>query len=136
MNIGDLMDDLGTALETIDGLRVFPYVSERVMPPAAVVKWPDSLIYDETMGRGGDRIEIPVVVLVGQADARTARDRLAQYLDGSGAASVKAAIEAHTPVAYHSARVESAVISIMTVGSVDLLAATFRIDIIGSGSGS
>jgi hypothetical protein len=46
------MDDLGAALETIDGLRVFPYWADKIVPPAAIVGFPESLDFDETMGRG------------------------------------------------------------------------------------
>ena len=128
------MDDLGTALATIDGLRVFPYWQRAIYPPAAMVAWPDPLTYDATMRRGGDRTTLPIIVLVGQADARTARDLLAQYLDGSGAASIKTVIEAHTPTAYGSARVQTASIDVATVASVDYLAATFHVDVIGTGA--
>ncbi|QJY51252.1 hypothetical protein [Pseudonocardia broussonetiae] len=127
------MDDLAAALDTIDDLRVFPYWADRISPPAAVVAWPDPLTYDSTMARGSDQAEIPVIVMVGKVDTRTARDTLAVYADGSGASSVKARIEAHTPTAYDSARVDRCEFGVITVAGVEYLAATFYIDIIGSG---
>ena len=134
MLLSAVMDDLGTALGTIDGLRVFPYWADRISPPAAVVAWPDPLTYDSTMRRGGDRAEIPVIVLVGKVDTRTSRDELAAYADGSGSSSVKARIEAHTPTAYDSARVTRCEFGVITVASVEYLAATFYIDITGPGA--
>lgn len=134
MNLGAVMDDLGAALATIDGLRVSPYWADRVHAPAAVIGWPEPLTFDLTMGRGGDRVELPVIVLVGRVDTRTARDTVSAYADGSGSRSVKAVLEAHTPTAYHSARVDRAEFGVMTVAAVEYLAATFYVDITGNGS--
>lgn len=134
MNLADVMDDLGSALETIPDLRVFPYWADRVTPPAAVVTWPDPLTYDLTMGRGSDRMEVPVIVMVGKVDARTTRDAAGVYADGSGTHSVKAAIEAFTATAYDTARVERAEFGVITINGVELLSITFFVDVVGDGS--
>lgn len=134
MLLSAVMDDLGDALATIPGLRVSPYWADRVTPPAAVIGWPDPLTYDATHRRGGDRAELPLIVLVGKVDARTARDALAAHLDGSGPASVKAVVEAHEPTAYDSARVTRAEVGVISVAGVEYLAATFYLDIIGTGA--
>lgn len=134
MDLAAVMDDLGDALATIPGLRVFPYWADRVQPPAAVVGWPDPLTYDSTMARGADQVELPITVLVGKVDARSSRDLLARYADGSGEASVKAVVEAHTPSSYDSVRVTRAEFSVATVSGVEYLAATFYVDLTGSGS--
>lgn len=126
--------DLGAALGAIDGLRVFDYWADRVTPPAAVVEWPEAITYDATMGRGGDRLTLPVLVMVGKADMRNAWQQLAAYAAGSGASSVKAAIERHPPIAYDSARVTRVEFGVTVVASVDYLAATFTVDLIGSGA--
>jgi hypothetical protein len=135
MDLAAVMDDIGTALETIEGLRVFPYWADRIVPPAAVVGWPDPLSYDATMTRGADEVEgIPVIVMVGKADQRSARDQVAAYANGSGARSVKAVIEAHAATAYDSARVARAEFGVISVGGVEYLAATFSVDLIGQGA--
>jgi hypothetical protein len=134
MNLAAVMDDLGTALATIEGLRVFPYWADRVVPPAAVIGWPDPLTYDATMTRGGDQVELPLIVLVGKPDARTSRDAVAAYANGSGPSSVKAVVEGHAPTAYGSARVTRCEFSVITVAGTEYLAATFYLDIIGSGA--
>lgn len=134
MNLAAVMDDLGAALGSISGLRVFPYWADRVSAPAAIVGWPDPLTYDAAMTRGGDRVELPVMVLVGKVDARSARDTLAAYADGAGAGSVKAAIESFTPTAYDSARVTRCEFGVMSVAGTEFLAATFFIDLIGQGA--
>src|SRR3546814_18700191 len=99
------MDDLGAAVGALDGVRVYPYWAERITPPAVVVAWPEPLTYDAAMVRGGDRQSVPVIVLVGKVDARTSRDVLAKFVDGSGEASVKEAIEGYAATAYAPARV-------------------------------
>lgn len=133
MILSDVMDEVGEALEVIDGLRAFPYWQDKISPPAVVVAWPDSYSFDQTMGRGSDQIVLPVTVIVGRADARTSRDRLAQYVAGSGAASVKAAIESHTPTSFDSARVRSVEFGAVTNASITYLAAIFDIEIFGPG---
>ncbi|HEX5120360.1 MAG TPA: hypothetical protein VFW65_34695 [Pseudonocardiaceae bacterium] len=134
MNIGDVMDELGTALETIDGLKVFPYYADRLVPPAAVLAWPDPLAYDDTMVRGSDRVTLHLFVMVGRFDARTTRDRLSQYLDGSGDASVKAAVEGGTYTALDTVRVVQATVDSYTSAGVELLGADFELDIYGRGA--
>lgn len=129
MNVADVLDEVAAALGTIDGLRAFAYLPDRVVPPAAIVDLP-TIEYDATFRRGGDRLTLPVTVLVSRADTRTARDSLLAL-----AGQVKAAVESHTPVAYHSARVQSVEFNhSLTVAGVDYAAASFTVDIIGSGS--
>ncbi|WP_146147531.1 hypothetical protein [Prauserella shujinwangii] len=134
MDIGNVMDDLGAALETISGLRVFPYWAERVTPPAASVGFPEPYNFDATYQRGSDTATFPVTLVVGKVDARTSRDELSQYANGSGASSVKAAIDNHTATAYDVATVSSASFEVVTIAGVEYLAAIFQIDVTGSGS--
>jgi hypothetical protein len=133
VNLGNVMDELGTALEAIDGLRVHPYYADRITPPSAVVAWPD-IDYDATFGRGADRLTVPVYVLVGKVDARSSRDRLAVYLDGGDTKSVKAALEGGTYTACDSVRVTSATVESIEVAAVEYLGGVFQVDIIGQGS--
>jgi hypothetical protein len=134
MNIADVMDELGVALDTVAGLRVFPYSAAKVTPPAAMVVWPDPLDYDSTMARGMDRMTLPVVVLVGMLDARSSRDTLAQYLDGSGSHSIKAAVEAGAYAACDTVRVMSATVQAYTVAATTYLGVEFSVDVIGQGA--
>lgn len=134
MNLADVMDELGTALGTVVGLRVFPYSASRITPPAAVVGWPETLDYDATMGRGSDRATLPVTVLTGMVDARSARDDLAQYCDGSGSKSIKTVLEAGNYTACDSVTVRSVRFEAVTVASIEYLSATFDVDIFGEGA--
>jgi hypothetical protein len=134
MDVGSVMDDLGTAVDLIDGLRIFPYWAGSVTAPAAIVGFPEGLAFDETYGRGSDSMSLPVVIVVGRVNARATRDRLGRYAAGSGAASVKATIEGYAATSYDSARVERVEFGTASIGGTEYLAATFFVDIIGSGA--
>ncbi len=134
MDLAAVMDEVGDQLDTITGLRVHRHPPDSVQVPAAVVTYPETYSYDETMGRGMDRMTLQVVVMVGKVSARTARDRLARYLNGAGARSVKAVVEAHAYTSCDTVRVEGAEIDIVSMSGVEHLAATFTIDIAGTGA--
>lgn len=131
VNIATVMDALGAAVDTIAGVRVFPYWADRVVPPAAVVSFPSPLTFDVGYQRGGDRAEFPLTLLVGKVDARSARDDLAKYLNGTGADSVKTAIEAHVTTAWDSVRVTQAEVAVISIAGTEYLGAEFTIDVIG-----
>lgn len=131
MNIATVMDELGNAVDTIAGLRVFPYWVDKITPPAAVVSWPAPLNFDVAYQRGGDQAEFPLTVVVGKVNARASRNALAKYLAGTGADSVKTVVEAHTTTAWNSARVTQAEVAVITIGGTEYLGAEFTIDIIG-----
>ncbi len=134
MDLASCMDQIGDRLDTIVGLRVHRYPPPTVTPPAAVVSYPETIDFDQTYGRGADKMTIPVVVVVGRASDRAARDALGAYCDGSGASSVKAVLESGTYTAFHTVRVESIEFDVVTIAAVDYMAALFDLDIAGSGS--
>lgn len=134
MNLADVMDEIGDALRTIPGLNVFPYWANRVTAPAAVVGWPDPLTYDTTYGRGSDRVQLAVMVLVGGVDAESSRNRAAAYADGSGPSSVKAALDALEPTSCDSVAVTRCDFEVISVAATDYLSATFTLDITGTGA--
>lgn len=84
MDLGAVMDEIGDRLDTLDGLRVYRYPPDNVQPPAAIVTYPDTYTYDETMRRGMDRITLPVVLLVGKVSDRASRDRISDWLSRGG----------------------------------------------------
>lgn len=53
-----------------------------------------SIVFDKTMGRGFDELEITCRALVGRGDDRAAQQVLDALLSGAGPASLKASIEA------------------------------------------
>lgn len=132
LDLNAVMDGLGFRLKLIPGLRVFDFVPDGFSPPAAVVALPETIEYDTSFARGADRCTFPVHVLVGKAHDRSARDALAAYMRGDGASSVKAVLESDVSLGgvAQSLRVTGASVSVMTVGAMDFLAATFDVDVV------
>lgn len=92
-SISELRAGIATNLATISGLRTSATVPDSINPPIAVVM-PNTITYDTSFARtGGDEYEFLVMVIVGRVDERTAQNRLDGYCSGTGASSVKAAIE-------------------------------------------
>lgn len=134
MDLAEVMDALAARIDTITGLRVHAHPPGRVTPPAAVVSYPEDGAYDETYGRGMDRMTVPVLLVVGKASDRAARDQLGAYVDGSGARSIKQVVEAGTYTAFGTAVVRWPEFDVMSIGGTDYLAAIFPIEITGSGA--
>jgi len=126
------MDAIGARLLGVTGLRVYDYAADAANPPAAIVTLPETVEYDTVAGRAADRVVIPVTVLVGKVSDRAARDQLAQYVSGTGAQSVKTAIEGGTGdlggVA-QTVRVTDAQISVVTIQAVEYLGASFNVEV-------
>lgn len=134
MNLADVMDAIADRVDTIGGLRVHNHPPGKVTPPAAVVAYPETYTYDATYGRGMDRLTLPLVLVVGKATDRSARDELGAYVDGAGARSVKTVLEGGTYTAFHTVRVTGVDFDVVTIGGTDYLAALFDLDIAGSGT--
>jgi hypothetical protein len=135
MDLNDVADEITARLDTIAGLRCFGYPPASIVPPAAVVSYPEAVQFDETYGRGMDRIPSwPVVVVVGKATDRTARDRVYEYASATGASSVKAVLESGTYTAFDELRVVSCSFDVVTIASVDYISALFTLDLAGPGT--
>jgi hypothetical protein len=129
------MQQIADRLETIGGgLKVFGYPPNKVTAPAAIVTYPGDYTFDGSYGRGMDKITIPVVLLVGKVDARTSRDRISKYANGSGPESVKAVVESGVYTAFDSVRVTGVEFDIVGMAADEFLAATFSLDIAGKGT--
>jgi hypothetical protein len=94
-DISTLRTAIATNLSTITGLRTAATVPDQINPPIAVVM-PTSIEYDLAFARnGGDEYEFSVMVIVGRVDERMAQNKLDAYCSGTGAQSIKAAIESN-----------------------------------------
>lgn len=91
-SITDLRTGIATNLATISGLRTASVIPEDPKPPIGIVTF-DRVEYDTSMGRGLDTHIFRVILVVGRVDSRGAQTSLDGYLSGTGASSVKAAIE-------------------------------------------
>lgn len=138
MKISDVVEELAARLRKIPGLSVFAHPVDTVVPPAAIVVYPDSIAYDQAYVRGMDRITIPVVVVVGRsAHGRATMDALSGYWDGAGPLSVKAALEAGSAGAggvLDYVHVPDSRAGDVSIGGVPMLAAEFTVEIVGDGA--
>lgn len=90
--IDEIRAAIGTALKTIPNLRVPDRITETIDPDAAHVRYSGTL-YDSSISRGSDDLAFTIQVFTSKASDR-GQDALYEYCDGSGARSIKAAIEA------------------------------------------
>lgn len=136
MNLSEVCAEVAAQLDTISGLRVFAYQPESIVPPAAWVGNPelDGIAYDQTYGRGMDRMTLPVFICAGLASSRPAQEAIRAYCDGSGARSVKAVLQAGTYTSLHTIRVMTGGVTGVRVAGTDYVGAVFDLDITGQGS--
>jgi len=134
VNVVDIADELADKLEVISGLRVYRFLPDQVSAPAAIVGYPQTIDFDTSYGRGVDMITMPVYVLIDRTWDRSTAERFSGLTAGSGASSVKAALEAKPNLVYSTARVRQADFSVITVSGLFYWVATFLVDITGSGA--
>lgn len=137
MNVQAVMEEIGSKLEAIVGLRVFPYNVGKLPPPGAIVGLPDEIAFDKTYGRGVDKMTFPLWVMVARASDRAANHELTAYLSGSGPKSVKQAVNSsptNTYTSCHTVIATRAETGAYTSGGVDLLGAEFQLDVTGNGA--
>ncbi len=127
IDVGTVMDSLGARLATIPGLNVFDYPPKSAQPPFAFLDVPDALDFDLTYGRGQDRMTLQIWVAVSSQVDREARDAIAAYAAGSGAQSIKAAVEAGTVGT--SVRVTRVEFDNLAVASGTYFGAVFSVDV-------
>lgn len=136
MNVKDVGQEIHDRLDTIDGLQTYLGPPGSVNVPCAVVVMPELISFDQTYGRGSDRMTWPVLLLAGRVTERLVLDRIGIYCDGSGDSSVKAVLEdqSYTYTSCDSIRVVSVQLDTVTWGSTDFQGALFELDIFGSGA--
>lgn len=132
-NLWTLNGDAEIIESGIAGLRVYDWLVDNAQIPAAMIGFPETYEFDASFNRGVDRLQIPVHVLVGRITDRSSRDNMAAFVDGSGPASIKQRLEEGTYAAFNSIRVANVTFQTVTLAGVELLAATFNVDIWGSG---
>jgi len=90
--VTELRDGLKANLATIPGLRSSDIVPDNPQPPIAVVL-PQNIQFDNTFQRGMVTYTFAVVVIVNRVSERSGQNSLDLYVSGTGAHSIKRAIE-------------------------------------------
>ncbi len=135
-SVSAIRDGLKTRLATISGLAAYDTVPGQINPPAAVVTRRRTA-FDATMARGSDDLTFVVLLFVSFAEHHTAQEDLDAYLAGSGAASVKAAVEVDPSLGgtCDFARVAAAEADrVVTYAGVDYLAVEFIVEVTADGT--
>lgn len=127
-DIGTVMDQVGTALAAITDLRVYDFPPKSAQPPFVFVDLPDGIEFDTAMQRGCDRVSLPVVVAVSDVVDRASRDAIAAYCAGSGAESIRQAIDNATIGS--TCRVQSVKFAPVTLAGNTFVGAVFTLDIV------
>lgn len=134
MDIKAVMEEVAERLDTIAGLRVFDHPQKAITPPVAFVTYPDTYTYDETYGRGTDRLSLGVWVSVGDVYSKGARDALSEYTAGSGAKSVKAVLDGDGYDSCDEVTVQQVEFDPVTIGATTYMGAMFTLDVVGPGT--
>lgn len=121
-DISTVMDDIGTALTTVSGLRVYDFPPKSAQPPFAFLDFPDHIDFDCAYGRGCDRATFHVIVGVADVVDRETRDQLVAYV-----AQIKAALDG---CAGQTCRVETCEFRPVTLAGVQTMGAVFALDIV------
>lgn len=136
MRLGAVMDEIAQRLRqapSLAGGRTHAYPPATIAPPAAIVGYPTRGEFDQTYARGRDRWTGVVVIAVGRPTERQTRDLIAKYIDGSGAESVKALLDADGYASCDSVTVTEWETDVYDIGTVPYLTAVFQLDIWGPG---
>lgn len=133
MNVAAVMEEMGASLDAVEGLRGFSYPANAVVPPAALVGWPYDIDPELTMVRGAWSAVFPVLVVVGKADVKAARDVMSAHLGDVGPASVMAALNSGLHVAYDAARMTSARVQPVSIAGIEYLGAIIDVAVTGQG---
>jgi hypothetical protein len=134
VNLEAVMKECAQVMTGITGLRVRDHPPADLSPPGGYVTYPESIDFDQTYGRGTDRIiGLPIVLVVGVATERSARDTASAWAAGGGDQSVKAAFEAHQWTSCDDLTISSVRFDGEEIAGVPYLAAIFTADALGSG---
>lgn len=92
MDVQAVRNGLAAAAAVIPELNCYGYVPDEVSEPAFVAG-EVTIDFDQTFNRGTDQIIVTCLILVSRSDAELGQKLLADYLSGSGAKSLKVALE-------------------------------------------
>jgi hypothetical protein len=136
MNLGNVMTEVAAAGASAEGLtgRGFAYPQDRINPPVWLVSLPDTMTPHSTYGRGMSTMRLPCYFIVGKKQDRTSVKNLVAYLNGAGTKSLVTKIEGYAYTACDVVVVADIAVEVITVGTVDYLAAKFTLDIGGKGA--
>lgn len=137
-SVSSIRDGLKTRLATVSGLNAYDTVPGDIVPPAAIVAPGNPVVmYDLTMGRGGDTLRFVITLLISDVVDDMAQDTLDAYLAGSGSSSIKTAVEADETlggVAHFAVVTQVNSYGLLEWAGVSYLGAELLVEVVASGS--
>ena len=91
-NMADIRDGLKTTVSNISGLRCYDVIPDNAINFPVAIFIPTNIEFDLAMQRGTDLYTFDMLVAVQRADARTAQDKLDEFVTGSGSKSIRQVI--------------------------------------------
>lgn len=137
MILKDVMDEIAERLRGAPSLagRTTAFPPGAVTAPFAFLDFPSDGSYDETYGRGFDRMNgIVVVAITNKPTGQNVRDLFSQYVSGSGPDSVKELLDGDDYTSCDTVRVKDWVAVNYEIGNIAYLSALFNLDIAGQGA--
>ncbi len=124
--------EIAEQLRTIDGLEVFDEIPGKIAKtPAAIVAWPESVIFDAGGRRSTDTLMIPIVVCLTRNVPRVGREQLGGFASGRGARSVKTVLEGGAYATIRGLIVKDGLFDVVTIGGTDYVAVVLTADVKG-----
>lgn len=131
--IAAIRDGLKNRLATIGSpFQAYDTIPLSVNAPCAVVQF-NSIQFDETMGRGSDKLFFNILVFVEWTDPDASQNDLDSYLNLSGSTSIKAAVEGDSSL---GGIVSYAVVTaahdygVIAVNTIDYLTVVFDVEVV------
>ena len=89
MDVEAVIIEVAARLDTIAGLDVFDEIPRKLArTPAAIVAWPEAIVFDAGGRRSTDTLMLPIVVCLSQNVARVAKLERALYLGSGGLGAI------------------------------------------------
>jgi hypothetical protein len=135
MNLVNVYNELGTVIDQVPGLRVFPWATKTIEPPGCILTLPDRRQL-ETSRSGLEKLsDVIAVVLLDDSEPRMSLKRAAEFSDTSGTKSIMSKIHTYTAwTACDFATVTSIEFDQgAELAGVPYLGLLFHIDIFGTG---
>lgn len=134
MDYAAVMAELGTRLDAMDGLRAVADDRGSVIPPVAIVSYPEEIDPHGTYNRGMAFLTLQVMVVVGRPNERATRARAAVWAKDSGPSSVLTVLEAEGYASCADVTVTKISFDAVSIANIVYMAVFFDLKIAGSGA--
>lgn len=132
MDVEAVIIEVAARLDTIDGLDVFDVIPRKLArTPAAIIAWPESIVFDTGGRRSTDTLMLPIVVCLSQNVPRVGRRELGGFASGAGPTSVKAVLESGSYEQIRGIIVKDGLFDLVSFGGIEYIAVVFTADVKG-----